>query len=186
MLQYVSEIKFACPKCTAIVECEVAVPEPDWAEDKARDRMVQDDITIECPNCNSAFEVDVANSDGEIYMEFPEHGENAISCSSGRHVGEIDDMDFWDSIPDSPYDILRDSISSALQLLAKNGDSIYVSVLNRMVFVHCFGALEAYLADTLINTVRSDPSSLANLLDGDKDLKDKKCLSKMYLKIQMS
>lgn len=181
MLQYVSEVKFACPKCADNVECEVAVPEPDWSEDKARDRMVQDEITLECTNCSNSFEVDVTNSDGNIYMEFSEYSGHAINCSNGRHIGEMDDMDFWDNIPDSPAAILKDSLADALELLEKHDNTSYTPVLYRMVFVHCFGALEAYLADTLISFVRSDNKPLVKLLVGDRELKDKKISLKEIL-----
>ena len=174
MFEYVSDVKFLCPVCTDYIKCEVAVPEPDWSEDRARDRMAHDEITLECPNCGGSFEVDVTNSDGNIDMDFSEYDTHTINCSYGYHKGDIDDMDFWSSIPDSPADILKDSLSDALKLLEKHGETTYMPVLIRMVFVHCFGALEAYLADTLINAVRSDNKSLARLLEGDKDLKDKK------------
>ena len=74
------------------------------------------------------------------------------------------------SIPDDPFAIFMNSYRHTGDLLADHGDHGGHQLVNRMIFVQQIAAMEAYLADKLINEVYADPDAFQRVLHGDDDL----------------
>lgn len=74
----------------------------------------------------------------------------------------------WD-VPDDPFAVFMDSYYSVSVILFEEGP-LRGDLFHRMVFVQLVGALEAYLGDTLVKTVLSDPAAMARLMRDDRDL----------------
>ena len=173
MADYSTDIGFNCPECGNLVEITVPVSPPNWGEDKAIDRMVQEEIDLACPHCDAFLEVDVINRDNQVEMTFRGYPGVVITCSQGSDRAPDPD-DYWNDIPDGPDGIFKDSLADALRLLDQHGHDWQPSTVNRMVFVHAFGALEAYLGDTLLNYINANDDALIRTLEQDKDLKSEK------------
>jgi len=174
MADYASDITFTCPNCEENVEILVPIPEPNWAEDKAIDRMTQDEVEVECPECGETYEANVTNWDGHVEMEFTGFPNLAVSCSQGYDRALDFDEDWWLNVPATPEIIFRQSMREADRLLEESGSEHVTNTMNRMVFVHHFSALEAYLSDTLFNAVKSSHRALVNIVSKDVDLKESK------------
>lgn len=169
MAQYATEVEFKCPSCSEKVEALVYVSPPNWTQDKAIDRMVQEEITLECPECGYEFFADVTNSDNEIDITLTEHPNTVVSCEMGYDRAP-DFEDEWD-LPASPAAEFRWSVADALELLESHGAEFDVNTVNRMVFVSCFAAFEAYLSDTLLKYVMADDDALKRILAEEAELK---------------
>ena len=175
MADYSCDIEYVCPSCREAVADTVLVSEPNWSEDRAEDRYINEDDEIACPECEAAFVVHIGNRDGEVDMVFAEHPGNLISCSMGGHrAPDRDEQDYWDEAAEIPAYSFKGSVNDALDLLHTHGTDWCTSTVNRMVFIHCFAALEAYLGDKLVNHIKSDADALLRIVTQDKDLKDRK------------
>lgn len=168
MADYATDVEFRCPSCGENVEALVYVSPPNWTEDKAVDRMVQEEITLECPECGDEFDADVTNADNQIDITLTEHPNAVVSCEMG--YDRAPDYDDWD-LPTSPAAEFRRSIADALELLESHGAEFDVNTVNRMVFVSCFAAFEAYLGDTLLKYVLADDDALKRILAKEVELK---------------
>ncbi|MGN6690086.1 MAG: hypothetical protein ACTHJU_03990 [Sphingopyxis sp.] len=171
MADYATDIEFKCPECGETVEVLVQVSPPNWTEDKAIDRVVQEDVIVECPECGEAFETEVTNCDNQVEMIFVEHRQMRIRCGMGHD--RAPDFDDWD-LPASPADELRFSMQDTVDLLRDHGSQYGPSTVNRMAFISCFAAFEAYLGDTLLKYVFSDDDALKRILKEELELKSKK------------
>lgn len=94
-----------------------------------------------------------------------------------RHEPEYDDdwveyVDF--KAAPNPVAIYMDSYFHTGDLLADYEKHHSYEIVARMVFAHQVAALEAYLSDTLINSVLQEPYRMINLLDHHKGLKEQK------------
>lgn len=173
MADYSTDISFICPECRNLAAMTIRISPPNWSEDKAIDRMVQEEIDLACPHCDAFLTADVTNRDNQVEMVFPGHPDIDVTCSQGSDRAPDPD-DYWDDIPDGPDDIFRSSLGDALRLLDQHGDDWSGSTVNRMVFVHAFGALEAFLGDTLLNYINANDDALLRILEQDKQLKEEK------------
>lgn len=168
MADYAADIEFKCPDCEELVEATVQVSPPNWTEDKAIDRIVQEEITLDCPNCAAEFDAEVTNCDNQVEISLTEYPETEVRCGMG-HDRAPDDDD-WD-LPASPAAEFRFSVNDALELLRDQGSEYGPSTVNRMVFISCFAAFEAYLGDTLLKYVLGDDVALKRVLQEEADLK---------------
>lgn len=174
MADYSSDVTFDCPSCGESVDEVVRVPEPNWTEDKAIDRMVRDDIYLECPNCGDGFDAEVTNSDGHVEMEMTEHPDVSVACGQGYDRAPDDDDAWWTDIPATPFLIFQANMRDARNLLDDRADELRVSTINKMIFVHYFGSLEAYLADTILQRMKADDAVLSRLIEEENQLKETK------------
>jgi hypothetical protein len=87
-----------------------------------------------------------------------------------EHVPDAEDAWIDYATPDDPYEIFLNSCHRTADILADHGSGDGRDILNRMVFAHQVTALEAYLGDTLINAVLSDPAAMTRLMSDDKEL----------------
>jgi len=74
------------------------------------------------------------------------------------------------SVPDDPFTIFMSSYHHTGDLLADHGGDSGGHLVNRMIFSHQITAMEAYLADRLINEIESDSHAFERLLANDEDL----------------
>lgn len=88
-----------------------------------------------------------------------------------------DDEDWLDSAPpDRPFDVLASTMFHLDDLTAEYGIggrgllSHSAALVNRMIYATAIAAMEAYLGDTLVNQVMSDPVAIKRMLTQDKDL----------------
>lgn len=172
MANYATDIEFDCPSCGENVDTRVFVSPPHWSEDKAIDRMVQEEATLDCPECGNEFDADVTNSDNQIEMTLIDHPETIVRCEMG-YDRTPDYDDDWE-IPVSPISELRRSIRDALEILEAHGTEFSVGTVNRMVFVSCFAAFEAYLGDTLLKYVFGNDEALKRILKEEAELRSVK------------
>ena len=118
--------------------------------------------------------------------EYPVGIENYSSTEVGDHE-LIEDFDYglkherpgpeeWldYDVPANPFTIFMDSYHHTGDLLANIGKDDGRSLVNRLIFSHQVTALEAYLGDTLLNTVASDADAMQRLIDCDDELSKQK------------
>ena len=170
MANYSSDISFICPECSEQIALTVHVPEPNWAGDNAEERMVEDETEVTCPECSTTFAISVWNTDGAVHAQFAEHPDAAIDASTGYDALPDYDEDYWLGVPPKPYEVFRTAMKDGHDIIASTGHDVMTVAANRMVLVHFFGALEAYLSDTLLNGVLNDSDALAAIVTKDKNL----------------
>lgn len=118
--------------------------------------------------------------------EYPSGIENFHETNAGAHevIEDFDygldhgkpDPDEWVdySVPDDPFTIFMNSYHHTGDLLADHGSDSGGGLVNRMIFSHQITAMEAYLADTLINEIEADADAFKRLIDKDDDLATEK------------
>ncbi len=83
----------------------------------------------------------------------------------------------WDDYepPERPYDIFNQSDDQLQKLLRENGSATDgADLINRMVFAHYIAALEAYLADRLLNAIEEHEEAVTDLVTQDPALNKEK------------
>jgi len=118
--------------------------------------------------------------------EYPIGIENHHETDAGGHE-VVEDFDYgleheepepdeWVDydVPSNPFSIFMDSYRQTSLLLVDHGKDDGRDLVNRLVFSHQVTALEAYLGDTLINTVAGDADAMQRLIDGDEELSREK------------
>jgi hypothetical protein len=118
--------------------------------------------------------------------EYPVGIENYHMTNVGAHelIEDFDyglehgapDPDEWAdySVPDDPFTIFMSSYHQTGDLLADHGSDSGGHLVNRMIFSHQITAMEAYLADKLINEIKVDVDACQLLIDKDDDLAKEK------------
>lgn len=119
--------------------------------------------------------------------EYPVGAENYNETNTGGHeliedfeygLAHVpdEDVDDWVSYPPPthPFSVYMTSYLQTSSFLAQHGSHDGTSLINRMLFSHQITALEAYLCDTLINSVMADKEAMKRLMIKDKDLAEKK------------
>lgn len=116
--------------------------------------------------------------------EYPVGIENYHTTDAGPHE-IIEDFDYglehgeqdeWVdyAVPDDPFAIFMSSYHHTGDLLADHGSDGGAHLVNRMIFSHQITAMEAYLADRLINEIENDAGAVRRLLEQDEDLAKEK------------
>lgn len=118
--------------------------------------------------------------------EYPAGIDNFHETNVGAHE-VIEDFDFglrhsepdpdeWVdySVPDDPYTVFMSSYHHTGDLLADHGGDRGGQLVNRMIFSHQITAMEAYLADKLINAIEADAGAFQRLINKDVDLAKEK------------
>jgi hypothetical protein len=118
--------------------------------------------------------------------EYPAGIENFHEANVGGHEliqdfdyglrhGERDPDEWVDySVPDDPFTIFMNSYHHTGDLLADHGGDGGGHLVNRMIFSHQITAMEAYLADKLINEIEADAGAFQHLINKDEDLAKEK------------
>lgn len=170
------DAQFKCPRCRAEVETTVQLPEPNWTAERFSDLTADDPVEIACPLCEEVFEGYAWVGPDSCNITLNGHPETLVHAGS-PHFGQEDDWSTYET-PEDPYSIFLDSLRQSDEMLVEHGDGTHL--VNRMVFAHRIGALEAYLADTIINIIEVDADVFSRLLASSTDLaKEKFTLSEI-------
>jgi hypothetical protein len=165
-------VRFTCPACKAQVSTEVDVPEPNWSAERASDAGSEDQTDVQCPKCKAGFPAFCSNSASSCEITLDDYPDTTIETELAYYEPSDEDDEGWDADyepPDNPYWIFTASHDQAIELLnSSGGDGTHL--INRMVFAHLIGALEAFLGDTFINAVMKDEEKKKKLLQFDTEL----------------
>lgn len=169
------EAHWECPECETENVSEVDIPAVSEAGE-AREMSASVDQEIECEGCDKIFKGTINNFIGNIEFDFRDENRDPIEI---QHVSQHLDYGYepyeedyiW--VPsDDPNDVFEVTIKGMRNLLRIDSPSEHdEQLLNRVIFSQIITALEAYLADTLINLVKGDKDIQHKLYTADKDLK---------------
>lgn len=161
--------EFQCPQCRQGVRAEIDVPGPHSGAERISDMTVVEAIEVECPNCGKAFgaEATAALFDCQVTLDgYPDTEVKAYIQDEPEEP--------WDDYepPERPYDIFNQSDDQLQALLREKGSATDgADLINRMVFAHYIAALEAYLADRLLNAIDDHDEAVADLVTQDPALR---------------
>jgi hypothetical protein len=131
----------------------------------------EDQADVQCPNCKADFSAFCSNSPSSCEITLDDHADTMVHTELAYYESDEGD-EGWDADyepPDNPYYIFTASHDQSISLLnSEGGDGSHL--INRMVFSHLIGALEAFLGDTFINAVMNDEEKKKKLLQFDSEL----------------
>lgn len=181
MLRYECLLELVCPACGKIIMPEVVVPEPMWNENwGVRDLASKGPVTIVCSECKTELEALVEADPRCSKFTLVKYPDTRIRSTPPSFI-EFEDWNEYDP-PEDPYNIFIDSLQLTEDLLNEHGGG-GSHLVNRMVFAHRISALEAYLADTVINAVTTDKAALGALLGSNRLLAgEKHALAEIYMR----
>ncbi|WP_157220614.1 hypothetical protein [Flavisphingomonas formosensis] len=166
-----ADITFPCPNCGETSSIPTSVPPIKDADGDPEKGWASADIEVACPKCNRVFEGSITNHDMQVDVFVEGHPVGVMEVSRAYFVSD-EDMDF--EIPEYPHTILIGTIKEILSLFEYHNEFISEKIIKRMAFSQAISAMEAFLADTLINAVLELRDALPRLLRGDPELKDAK------------
>jgi hypothetical protein len=147
--RFICRVRFTCPACKEPVSIEVDVPEPNWSADRASDMGSEDQTDVQCPNCKEGFSAFCSNSPSSCEITLDDYPDTTVQTELAYYEASDEDDGGWDGDyepPDNPYWIFTTSHDQSIGLLnAVGGDGAHI--INRMVFAHSIGALEAFLGE---------------------------------------
>jgi hypothetical protein len=162
--------EFECPSCHQQVQAIISVPGPDLGAERISDMTIVEAVDVECPVCGEVFTGEAAAGIFDCQVKLDDYSETQIST----HVQHEPDEP-WDDYepPEDPHDTYRSSRAEAADLLKEHGGG-GSDLINRMVFAHYIGAMEAYLGDTFRNMIVSNPKAVSRLVALDRKLNEEK------------
>jgi hypothetical protein len=162
--------EFQCPKCRQDVRAEIGVPGPDLGAERVSDMTIVEAIEVECPNCGEAFEAEATAGIFDCKVTLDGYPDTEVKA----YVQDEPDEP-WDDYepPEDPYYTFRTSRAEAAKLLKERGGG-GGDLINRMVFAHYIGAMEAFLGDTFRNMIVSNPKAISQLVARDRKLNEEK------------
>lgn len=158
--------EFLCPRCRQDVRAEIGVPGPDLGADRVSDMAVVNSIEVECPNCTEVFQAAATAGIFDCQVTLDDHPDTKVTT----YVQAEPDDDPWDDYepPEQPYDTFNQSDDQLQALLLEKGSATDgTDLINRMVFAHYIAALEAYLADRLLNAIDDHEEAITDLVTQD-------------------
>jgi len=164
MQKFQSTIFFKCPECNEESTVDVEVPEFSWASfDRMSDLEAEGHVDVICPECEEAFDgyATCYSSGCEIKLE---DFDVTYSGDVPMYSPEPDEWGDYE-VPDHPHSIFLQSYNDMQSLLEQNIQADDEQILKRMIFSQSVSAMEAYLCDTLINTVFSCTESRKKMLN---------------------
>lgn len=153
----------------------IDVPEPYWMADRASDMTAEDDLDLECRECDETFAAHVLNNAGDCDITLNDHPGVKVDADTAFYDGP--DEDDWEEPepPENAFSVFLQSHRETWNMLKENAlPADGSSLMNRMVFAHQISAMEAFLADTVIIHVTTKPDAMKRLLEEDADLKKEK------------
>lgn len=171
-----TDATFICPECGELAETKIAVPEPNWgAAEKMSDLTSEDQTEADCPKCGTTFDAYVYNSASSCDVTLTEYPDTVVHADMAFFSHDPAE-DMWEDydVPEDPHSIFVTSQRQLEELLERQGSDAGDAMLNRMVFAQHVSAMEAFLADTLINHVMASEKPLSALLKGNSDLNAEK------------
>lgn len=167
--------EWECPECETHNEDYFDVPEVNFSSDDASDYNAEEQFHIECKECGFTSTGIVGNGAGGLHFN--------INGADGEHIHietpgydayekrQYEEEHYWEP-SDDPNDVFEVTMEGMLNLLQIKSPSAHdKQLLNRVIFSQIITALEAYLADTLINLVKGNAEVQHKLYTTDPDLK---------------
>ncbi len=174
-----SKISFICNKCGASLCKEITVPDTDMSNNEGDYGIAE----VVCDVCRNNFVVNVNNRGGVVIASIngiiindtgPLYDEKGTQFEEPDWMGEYKwyiqinqktVFQYFTSSMNNIRDLLTVSIPSKNQL----------EMFNRMLLVQAISSMEAYLSDTLISRVITNPRLLSKLYEKDRYLRNEKC-----------
>ncbi|WP_195430735.1 hypothetical protein [Cupriavidus sp. IK-TO18] len=111
-------------------------------------------------------------------MQLTKHPDVEVEADDAPWPASSPEDEYWlnDDVPQNPFNVFEDAFRRLGDIIAEYGVGgrgtlpHSADVINRMVYASAIGAMEAFLSDTLVNTVRKDNVFLDRLLKGDNEL----------------
>ncbi|MEX3969580.1 hypothetical protein [Paraburkholderia caribensis] len=175
MQPFVADVAFKCPVCNGLSHNVIHLPPPQWDLVTNLSQIGgETEAELICSNCNSRFTATATYSGLDALVSLTDFPQTSVQTGAAGYLMSFDG-DFWVSAEASvnPHQIFVDSYHQTGDILAEHGGPDGTDLVNRMVFVQQFGALEAYLGDTLVNHVLSDTKAIARLIGEDQTLRGK-------------
>lgn len=153
----------------------IEVPEPHWMADRASDMTAEDDLDLECRECDEMFAAHVLNNGGDCEITLNDHPDVKVDAETAFYDGPAEEDWEEPEPPDNAFSVFLRSHRETWNMLKENAlPTDGSSLMNRMVFAHQISAMEAFLADTVIIHVTTKPDAMKRLLGEDADLKKEK------------
>lgn len=177
-----SKLSFICNKCHTKIDKEISVPDTNMEESEG----AFCEESLDCPICGKIFDINVNNRGSLVLVtvdgEPLEHGAASTpylfsdGCVSDEEWQCHNDYWWYSTISQqSVHQYFSSSIESLKNMLSINiNDRHQTEVFNRMLLVQSIATMEAYLSDTLISRVITEPLQLKQLFEIDKELKQEK------------
>lgn len=168
------DLEFFCPQCG--YHCSIGVRPPDLPvrEDEENDFAEE---TVECMRCDSDWIVEITASQEGYGAALQGHPETQVVLSAADWSYDGED---WGDIPEpepQAYDIFQDALKDWWALLRRIGDqNSGASSINRMLFIHLFSILEAYLYDEVLGLAVRDSRLQSAIINTLPKLKEQTVL----------
>lgn len=165
------DISFKCPQCGEIVQKKnYHLCEPNWAEDKAIDRIADSGDYVCCEHCGNEIYLDLYNDYGDVWIYNKDLEE--LSYENVRY--DADDEFFeWYSKSNEFYEDFNDSITEYKTILNSDFAKDNQSLL-KMIDASIVSAMETFLGDVLISKVQKNEKYLLRASKNLNDFKDEK------------
>ena len=185
-----STLSFICDNCKSPVNEEIFVPDTNMDDEEGS----YSDEHLLCPSCEESFEIEINNRGGLILVTvngnlLKDGSTSILYTNSINHESEQErewreEYEWYASIThQSIYQYFSSSIENIKNMLTVNFDDRNQSeVFNRMLLAQSIACMEAYLSDTLISRVLTDPTQMERLFYIDKALKNEKINALDFLK----
>lgn len=171
----ISTAEWECPVCETPNESYFDVPEVNYSSDDASDYYGIEGFQIECEDCGFKKTGQVSNGAGGLHFDiYGPDGEPIHIETPGYDEYErlqYEEDYYWEP-SDDPNDVFEVTMEGMRNLLHVKSPSEHdKQLLKRVIFSQIITALEAYLADTIINLVKGDTDIQHKLYSTIKDLK---------------
>ncbi|MFZ2312521.1 MAG: hypothetical protein WAV82_07870, partial [Methylobacter sp.] len=184
-----SQLSFTCNKCHTKIYQEISVPDTNMEESEG----AFCEASLDCPVCGKTYDISVNNRGSLVLVtvdgEPLEHGAASTPyLYSDFYVSDEEwqcQNDYWwysTISQQTVHQYFSSSMESLKNMLSINiNDRHQTEVFNRMLLVQSIATMEAYLSDTLISRVITDPLLLKQLFEIDRELKQEKYTLSAFL-----
>jgi len=191
-----SNLLFLCDKCKNEISREIFVPATNMEDNEG----TFSDGVIDCPVCGKTFDLSINNKGGLVLVTANGTPLENASVSAPYMVSDYyvpDDILKWEEEDyqaqeefnwylslnhQTVYTYFTLSMGSIKSMLNINIDDRHqAEIFNRMLLVQSIASMEAYLSDTIISRVVTDPSTLSKLFKIERVLKQEKYTVAEYL-----
>jgi hypothetical protein len=173
-------LRFRCPnrKCSTdavrtIVATPFEAPWPDSSDEIDADATIAQVYPAQCESCLSSYEVEVIASVAGHEANLIGHPETPVTIQEPEDFDALAER--WEIPAPHPYVIFADAYEEVRFMVRElYGSDARNGSLHRMLFVHLFSMIEAYLADTVIGLSQRDSAvrrRLLEQLDGLREVK---------------
>lgn len=171
------EIAFVCPLCRGSASSWIQEPDTDYEEGEG-DTFIEQ---AKCwnPKCQAKWEVELYAKNGRVKYTVMNHPGIVVTV---RPLSEIDEW-FDEPLPEAgAYGILLGALDELRTMVGQMATPDGASTVNRMLFVHVYSIIEAYLSDVITGIAMADTNIQLKLLNHVDALKTKRLTLEDFLK----